>query len=382
MSPATLIPLIILAVAAVVFYLIRRVRQKKSRLRELAHELGGETLKSGVTREGDLDGCRFYYEYYAGSKNRPSCFRVWLDSPSQGRFNIGPEKWLDRFFKQIGIAVEIQTGDAGFDRTFYVRTDHVAFTRNFLYAPDTREALKEIHRLGFGEIIHDGRTIEAKISPYGLPQMETLPDCNAVLRQLDELTRRMPSAATDKHYAGIPGWKLARNAIYAVNVTTAAAGLALLLAGMSFYPPLRGIEVFAGSLEFSLPVLLLSMVAMVYLLKGRSSSHTDILVNFAIAAIGIPLAGTGAVMSANGYLDVSEIRHHDAVVLGKRYSSSRNSTNYHVSLKSWRSDRLEEEIRIDRATYNKIHAGRTVLTIVTRAGYLGYEWIADYGIQR
>lgn len=382
MSPVAFIPLFILAAAVILFYIIRHIRLKKSRLRELASDLGREDLKSGKTYEGEQDGHKFYYEYYAGSKNRPSSFRIWLDSPSQGGFKIGRERVLDTFFKRLGIAVEIQTGDAEFDGLFYIRTDHVAFTRSFLYVPETRESMKVVHRLGFTELSHDGKSIEAKISPFNLPKMNTSLNTDAVLGELVELARRMPADSVEKSYTGMPGWKLRRNAVYTINTVVVAGGVGLLVWGLASYTPLRAFDIFIWSTEFSIPALLLFMVAMVYLLKGRSSSHTDLLINFGMAAIGLPLACFGGAMSLNGYLDVSEIRYYDTKVIGKRYSTSRNSTNYYASLESWNPDRQREEVRINQSIYRKINAGGTIMTIATRPGRLGFEWIVGYRIKK
>ncbi len=376
-----LIALFVVAAAIAVLYFIYRLRQRKTRLRELASDFGQDNLKSGTTYEGEQNGHKFYYEYFSGSKNRPSCLRIWLDCPSQGGFRITSEGRLDGFFKRLGITEEIQTGDVEFDRLFFIRTDHVASTRVYLDVPETREAVKSIHRQGFGEISHDGNIMQAKISPFTASESQVAFNHGAVVDDLLQLTRRIPEQTQEPRFAGMAGWKFRRNAVYAVNAVVAAGGMGLMFWGLSSYTPLHAFEVFTYSTKFSIPALLLCGVIMVYMLKGRSSSHTDLLINLAIAAIGLPLAAFGSATVVNGRLDDASTQYHDSEVIGKRYSTSRDSKNYYVALKSWNPDRSEEEIRVTASLYRRVKAGETVMTIGTRPGYLGFEWIVDYGIK-
>lgn len=373
--------LLVLAAFVAAFYIIRNLRQSKARLRKLATDFGRESLDSGTTYEGEQDGCKFYYEYYAGSKNRPSYFRIWLEHPSPVEFRINPERGLDRLFKRLGIAVEIQTGDGEFDRLFYVRTDHATTTRAYLDGAETRAAVKTLHRHGFGQISHDGRIVEARISPFRLGSAPPDIDTDTVVGQLLILAGRLPDSSLERRFAGMPAWKFRRNAVYAGNAVVAAAGLGLLYWGLSAFTPLHAFELFRYSMEYTLPVLLLAIVLMTVMLKGRSSSHTDLLINLGIAAIGLPLAGFGACVAGNGALDESPVSYRDATVTAKRYSSSRNSRNYYVSLKSWNRGSNTEEIRVSASIYGAVRAGSTVMTVATRPGRLGFEWIVDYRIK-
>jgi hypothetical protein len=72
----------------------------------------------------------------------------------------------------------------------------------------------------------------------------------------------------------------------------------------------------------------------VVLLKGRSSSHRELLIAVPIALTGLILGGWGGEMVLNGCLDRSEVANHRAKVLWKSKSTSDNSTTYYTHVES------------------------------------------------
>jgi hypothetical protein len=384
MPPAELIYPLILTVAALaaVVLIARYVLQRKHALHQLASQFGHEDLKSGTAYEGRMDGCTYYYEYYAGSKNRPSYFRIWLDCPAAGSFRLGREGWLEGLFKRLGVSVEIQTGDSRFDREFYIQTDTVDFTTGFLASPDTREAIRRIYAGGFREFSLDGETIEARRTPFS-PAKDTIGlETEAVVRELKRLTGQVPEESGENRMAGMPAWKLRRNVVYVLTGLAAAAGLGLTLLGLKLYTPLRAMDVFIFSLGYVVPALLVFTVASIHLLKGRSASYKDVLYNFLFSLIGFPLSGFGGAMVLNGALDEADVIYHDARVTGKHYTTSRNSRNYYLEITSWNGKAGGEKIKVSHTVYRRAKVDRSVLIVGTRPGRLGFEWITAYRIRR
>lgn len=376
-------PLILIAAALVAAVLIARYALRRKRaLNQLASQFGHEDLKSGTAYEGQLNGCTYYYEYYAGSKNRPSYFRIWLECPAEGSFRLGREGWLVGLFKWLGISMEIQTGDSRFDREFYIQTDMVNFTRRFLASPDTREAIRRIHASGYPEFSLDGEIIEARRSPFtplkGTADLET----DTVVRELKWLAGQVPEESREPRLAGMPAWKLRRNVVYVLTGFGAAAGLGLTLLGLHRYTPLRAMDVFTFSLGYVVPAFLVFTVISVHLLKGRSSSYKDVLSNLLFSLIGFPLTGFGGTMVLNGALDETDVVYHDARVTGKHYTTSRNTRSYYLEITSWNGNAGGEQVRVSHGVYHRAKVGRSVLTVGTRAGRLGFEWITDYRIKR
>ena len=137
---------------------------------------------------------------------------------------------------------------------------------------------------------------------------------------------------------------------------------------------------FLYSLDYIIPALILYTFLAVVYLKGRSSSHKDLLINLLIALFGIPLSGYYGVMAINGYSDTSDGTVHEVLVLKKRYTRSKDGQHYYVTTESWRDNRPEEEIRVTSGFYQKAMPKTTVAVISTKPGRLGFEWLYSYGI--
>lgn len=364
-----------IGVGAMVYVLYRKTRGKVA---ALAASLGLDDIKSGQSYEAQAQGRTYFYKYYAGSKNNPSYFKIWTDCPCSGGFRIGKESVLDRFFKRLGIAVEIQTGDSLFDRDYYINTDSVAFTSACFNSPERRQAVNELFNLNFKKISLDGNRMEITITPFSLAKDFDKTTIESAVKQLMALGRDLPEDYYEPRVIGTPAWKFKRTVIYTVSITTIVAGIAGLIWGNASYTPLDAIEIIKDSLGYSVPALIIFTAVSITFLKGRSSSHVDLLINLCIAVIGFPLVTYSGMVIANGYLDNSPASYHEVMAVAKRYSRSKNSTTYYVKLKSWRENHAREEIKVNRHSYDNIHSGVTMLGITTHSGYLGYEWLEAY----
>ena len=360
---------------------IRQYRKTRSLLRNLAADLGEKELKSGLVYEGEKDGVKYFYQYIAGSRNSPSIFKLGLACPSRGEFRIAKESRFDSFFKRLGITVEIQTGEGEFDRDFFIQTDSVPFTRSYLMSPDKREAVRKLFALGYDRVNLDGQRMEAVISPFAQSEFKGGDFVEATLTELRRLTRDLPEEAAGYRALGVPVWKFRRGFIYAVSIAGVIAGAALLFVANKFWPPLDGGAMFLYSLHYIVPAYLLFLVVAVAFLKGRSSSHKDLLINLLIALIGFPISGYFGVMAANGYLDPAGGSDHEVLAMHKHVTRSRDRKHYHVTTETWRDSRTEEKIEVSYDTYYKIKPGSTALVVTTKPGRLGFEWLVSYRVR-
>lgn len=361
-------------------FIIWHYRLQRKKAAQLAAELGTDSLESGKTYEGELNDRKYYYEYYAGSKNNPSYFKISLDCQSTGEFKIVKERRFDRLFKQLGIAVEIQTGDSYFDKTFYIQTDAVEYTRAYLDSAEHREAIKELFALDFNELFYDGERIVIKKSPFSFRDNPDKHFVEATVTELIRLIQHLPDDIYTPMTGRTRAWKQNRAIIYTISIVSTVGGFGLFFGGLQYFTPLDEIDVFLFSLEYSIPAFVIFIFVAIRLLKGRSSSHKHLLFNFLIALVGFPMTGFGTAMVMNGYMDKAEASYYVVKVTGKRISKSRDSTSYYVSLKSWRERGTEEEIKVSHSTYNNVKSGVTRMTIGTKPGYLGFEWLDSYEI--
>jgi hypothetical protein len=359
-------------IAAVV---LRRTRRA---LRGFSAAQGLEALEPGKTYTGELGGQPYECVYHAGSRNRPASFRVRIACPSPGDFTVGPESSFDRLFKKLGIAVEVQTGDPDFDRRFYINTNTVGFCRTYFAKGDVREAMRRIADLSYATVSLDGSTLEAVCSPFAAGKARPDGFVDEAVRALGALAADIPQAWYEPRALGMPRWKLTRAGIFVVAGLSAAGGFGLFLWGTMAYPPLDQLAAGLFSLRYSVAALVLFAIFAVLLLRGRSSSHKELLASVSIALLGFPLSGAGGLMVLNGYRDDSPPVPHQAQVVDKHYTRSRNSTNYYVHLPSWRAGHSREQIKVSSRVYQRVRPGRSVMQVTTRAGRYGFEWVDGY----
>ncbi len=361
-------------VIAAIAFSVRKSRRNRERLSSLAADLDAEQIAPGKTFRGELGGQTYWFEFFEGGKNSPSYLKVWLECPSSGSFKLRPENAFDRFFKRLGIAVEIQTGDRDFDETTYVSTDEVAFAHRFLAPPEKREAALGLIRQGFKEVSHDGKTMEAKRTPFSFGEQLDRQTVENAVQYLIPLCRNLPGETYEGRIGGTPAWKIQRNVLLGVSGAAAAIGLVLTLWGSEAYPPLDGGALMALSLRYSAPTLLVFLVLSVALLRGRSSSHLELVFVTLLSAFGAIVGGFGAVAVLNGSLDRGEATPHDAVVLDRRKTSGRSQSHY-VTVESWREGGDGEEVEVWEGLYDGAGRRGARLRVVTRPGHLGFEWV-------
>jgi hypothetical protein len=59
-------------------------------------------------------------------------------------FIVRRERWYHRLLKAMGIASEVRTGNAGFDESYFITTDHPGHLEELLASPDLKECLHKL----------------------------------------------------------------------------------------------------------------------------------------------------------------------------------------------------------------------------------------------
>ena len=82
--------------------------------------------------------------------------RVFLKVEKKLFFRISPEDRWTKFAKNLGLGTEVQVGDPKFDETFYIVSDHPAFTSALAADTTLRECFLNLRSLGFFEFTSNG----------------------------------------------------------------------------------------------------------------------------------------------------------------------------------------------------------------------------------
>jgi hypothetical protein len=368
MAATVVIALLTVSLALVIAWAVRTDRENKRRIRRLADALGAAA--SGTGGAGVFGGIAYRFVYTAGSNNRPSAFKVSVESLLGQPFQVVREGRAQRLSKQVGLSAEIQTGDPAFDAEFYIETDALEFTRSLLMRDAARQAVRAIFRLGFTAVRQQGQVLQAVWSPFKLRDDIDPSVVTGILTPLATLARDMPVVPT-----AAPARRISAKAI-----TTAAMATMVVLLGLSVgagrFRPLDDGAVMRDSLNYSIPLLVLWLAFAFRQLKGRSTAHRELGLVALTSLIGFVLGGNALETIINGWADAAPPSAHEAEVI-RTYSSSGHSTAYHVVLRSWRRQHQAENLTVSSGVYHTATPHRHI-TVVTKPGRLGFEWIVSY----
>lgn len=319
----------------------------------------------------DLDGTPVRTMFTPATKGKhaqPSSLELSVPVDSPYEFEMVVETWFDRRFKRLGLAVEVQTGDDTFDRECYVRSDTPAFAAAYLADPIKRIAILDLRRFKFLSVKLANGRLSAKwlgYDPASDDRPELIPD---VAARLLVLSRNLP-APQPEFDASTAGSR--RRAAVGLWLVLVAFALTIFAAGL--FPP-----IFTGDLVLRTLIGCLTApiagFAAALLLRGTSRSHYTwaALVLGGLFLYPVGCAGTAALLNAQ--LDGAADEVRTAVVVEKYTTRSKNTTNYHIRIASWRNPAETISFRTDATTYQAVVPNRSRLEVVTRPGALAMDW--------
>jgi hypothetical protein len=325
-----------------------------------------------VTRE--LDGAPYSVHYTPpvhGKNSRPSCLRVSTPVEARGEFHMAPETWFDQVCKRFGLAVEIETGDALFDAECYVRSDTPEFAAEYLADPVKRVAIRDLRRLGFAGVTLEGGTLTAAWTGFN-PKVNDRPElCADAAARVVLLARNLPP-----HMPEFERRTGTHRKQWQAVLWLFLAGFAATLLSLIAYTPLDGLGVMLRALIILVPGLPVFAYLAAGLLRGTSTSHTAWGGLMIGALFLFPAGSCGTVTLLNGALDPSPPVVREAVIVEKYTTRSKNRTNYHVRVASWRNPGRTESFEVSSADHQAVVPHQSRMAVTTRAGLLGVEWMA------
>lgn len=375
---------IVFFVIIVIVVITDRIDASRSirRMNRLEHGIGKVTPFSENRKE--KEGPDIFYRYDAKlSRRRPECLKVWIRRPSHGEFSVRRESTIDTILGRIFSSREIQTGDYPFDASYTIAANTPRFTSKLLSFPEKRDAIRQLDKLGFSEIRHDGDKLEAVWRPFR-PSSKLPPDfldrAHAALMQLGKDMPEMEAAATDQGAA--PNYSIRKAAIYVFIIMLGIFGIIFYLTSLKRYAPMHKFQLLAFSLLFSLPLMGLFFLVVKLLFRGWSHGPREIRKFILYAMAAFLIFGWGLAIFLNGALDGSDPRIYDVLVVDKEPGGQGkyDLSSYNAFVESWRPGRKTERIVVTSSVYKRIRRKQTKLRIGVKDGLFGFEWILAYKI--
>jgi hypothetical protein len=309
-----------------------------------------------------------------GKLKAPSSLRISITVPTEGEFHLLPEGSWDRFGKALGIAQEIVTEDAEFDRRCYIRSDTPAFASAYLSDPMKRLAILDLQRLGFPEVHLENGELAIMRTGLNPRRAKSVHLVEEAAVRLVILSRNLPPSDPE----------LLRKVGTRRIVGQWILWLFLLLSALSLIVgiisnPLDERKWIVTSFLLAGVALPLFAVLSALLLRGTSTSHLAWLDLMIGAVFLLPLGSCGTVATVNRVADDAPPQIHQPLIVHK-YTGGRRTTSYYVQCHSWRRPGEMETFAVSASVYAAIVENRSHLEVVTRPGALGIEWLVSWRV--
>lgn len=318
---------------------------------------------------GTLSGTAFRERIVPGGRNNPPRIVLSARVALRGDFSVRREGGRESFFKSIGFAGEAQTGDAAFDREFYLAGTSHDYVQAMFRDAGNREAVRTLFALGFDSVeLADGELSATRRSRAQLLELSTL---RGALEQLAAL--RVTPGAMQVAMQGLGGIRTRQ--IDAVCMAAIGIAGAAFMATVSLLEPMVDgqFAMFVDSWRLALIVYGVLAGTLLLILRGRANAPREFLM---IGCLGLPsiwIAWVSSAMLVNQYFDPSPPQTVQVALL-RHYVTRGKHSSYHFVLASWRRPRREVNIVVPYEIYQKAQPRQTWI-VETRAGRYGYEWI-------
>ncbi len=344
-------------------------------IKAIAGSLGCE-MSDANTMSGLIDGIRFTAVYRAQYKNKPESFTVAVPVRNTATFSLRKEAGADRFFKRIRIVEELATGDAGFDRDYYIDTYHTTFTKRYFLDGMRREAVRALFALRpeMSTVSLEEGKLSITMSPCP-PASLTAAQISGIVARAAELTHNADSLpqGEEGHGRTIDRFLIAATAILA------GLGFSALCASLIMYAT-DDMSIAGRGALIGCAVFVAFMLVAVFAARGRSSSPRVLTITFFCGLFGFPSAGAAIPLLVNSLADAKPPVEYVLKVVGTSKSTGK-STSYYVNTAHWKDSGRQTQLRVSADTYRTTRQGDMVRMLV-KPGALGYEWLESYEIIR
>jgi len=338
------------------------------------------------TPGGGLKAPPHHFRYL---KRRDNTFALELavQVPDFFRFELKRERWIDRFFKWLGLSVETQFGHESFDRLVYVASDDTHLLDRVADSPELRAAAQHLFvqeasgckvrrlRCAHGWLvvrIDRGKFWGTKRDAWRLEEA-----MNAALPFLNQIGQ----ALRHGQHLERPVRKRDRTLLPGVAVLSVSTALAINGAVFLFLPFLFD-DAFlldtARLLELTLWVgsfVFLGLLGAHFLLLARSArAHLYLLELVLVGTFGAYSSAASGIRQANVGWDTAPAVVREAAVVSKSISRYLLGGSIHfLHVTDWQDRSHTRQIRVSRSLYASVDIGRA-LVFEERPGRFGAAW--------
>jgi len=356
------VPAILAVVIAVGRFFAASRRYADRFMDGVAARFGGTRARRVVTFT--QDGVAWEFQYSPGTHHRRSWVELRRPSAARSAWSAGRAGTLS----WLSGGTQVTTGDEAFDRDLEVRAEDVIAAGAFFADGARRAAVRRLLAAGAAAVDQDEAELTVRWSPVVRAADLDAVDPPAAMDSMRALAGPAPAppvlaAARARPARRIPAQMAVMLAVIAFVVL---AGLA-----EDIYQPLDDTRVWTDTLVWSVPLAAMAALGL-WRAGSRVTRRQRETAPWIGACLLVPLAARGAAIAVNGGLDWGTPSAHVARVVGAAVEGRRAHL---LLVGSWRRSGTER-IRVPEGVFDAVRAGSRV-TVVTRPGRLGYEWIVS-----
>ncbi|RZA09287.1 MAG: hypothetical protein EOP11_02195 [Proteobacteria bacterium] len=251
---------------------------------------------------------------------------------SKAVFKLSQESLVDRIFKRVGLATEIQTGDQAFDTRVYIASDSTAFSREVSLDGESRRLILNLFTAGARFIQGDRDHLGVQFAGDETTNTGLKALVIKLARQLGDMDRNVIGEGRDPFF------------LKAVAVECLVYGLATY-ASVSFFEwqfmpedvHLDSFAVLTRGIGVGVAAAVALLIGIILIFKGSSRGHRILVESALILGLSLPVGGIALYTDLNTALDqsatiVQERTIYEAYRQEHRGRKGRTYYSYHLLL--------------------------------------------------
>lgn len=287
-------------------------------------------------------------------------------------FEVTLENSGDRMAKRLGLAKEVQTGDAGFDSTFYLAGSEPKFVATVFASREARASVAALLSRGFDSVVLEDGELSARrhgdhCEFVALEQWLQACDLLAPLRIAVHAANpalAVQSTRDNSLWAILAAIPLAFVLVVALFAISNAHTL------LDSYA-----EIARRILPWCLGSLAATAAALAIILRGRADALRTLGASLALAAFLVPFLTLSGAIFVNERFDDSVAVDHEVRQISK-FATTGRGYKHHIVLGTWREDGRNIELHVTERQYADAR-NDSVWRVTTKPGRLGLEWIVQ-----
>lgn len=299
-------------------------------------------------------------------------------------FEIKRETGADRWFKQVGVSIEPQTGDSAFDKALYLACDDAAVRAMFMSSKALREAMWRVffdHALPVKSVVCRAGRVWVDLRDTDLDEASVLLGVDAyIARPLQAIAAELKSRRLST--------STRRDPLFLKSVLVLALSSGLAISGgmqlarlywWSSTPFTLDLQSLFVASVFGGIFLLVLLLAAGFALLGRSARmHLVLFELLLVGGFGAWATSYTELRDINIDFDRSEAHEVASTIVTKTsHRGRRGSRSYYLHLADWRTPGETIRVKVSASEYERAVSG-VPLRVRVRDGAIGVQWVESY----